>query len=296
MGRLSRQERDMVIGHELAHVRRRDLLFAWVPAIAERLFFFHPLARFAAREYATAREAACDALVLDATGVAPHDYGRLLVRLGVAGLDPVFTVGGAAPSVAVLKRRLEMLHDVTTIRSSRARIALVAFVALLALLPVRLVARTPALPQRADAPTAPSPATSPAPSPGTAQAKPTPAPARPVTRERSSVEQALAEQQRSIQELQEALKKLQVDTIARQLTERADEVRKMAELVELQKRMAGTAVLNERPTAEQFLEAQLRAVTQEQEQTKLRLRELSAEIDTLRARLEEARAAQGKAR
>jgi beta-lactamase regulating signal transducer with metallopeptidase domain len=261
MSHLSRQEREMAIGHELAHVRRRDLLFAWVPAVAERLFFFHPLARLAAREYATAREAACDALVLEATGVAPHDYGRLLVRLGVIGVDPVFTIGGSSPSVAALKRRLDMLHDATTIRSSRARIALVAVGALLALLPLRLVARTPAPPQSAAAPAAPSP--------GTSQAKPAPAPARPVARERWSVEQAIAEQQRSIQQLQEALKKLQADTVARQLEQQADDVRKMAELVELQQRMAGTAVLNERQTTkeffetqtQEFLKAQLRAVT-----------------------------------
>ena len=294
MGNLSRQERDMVIGHELAHVRRRDLLLAWVPAIAERLFFFHPLARLASREYATAREAACDALVLETTGVAPHDYGRLLVRLGVIGMDPVFTVGGSSPSASMLKRRLDMLHDVTTIRSSRARIALVASVALLALLPLRLAARTPAPPQRTTAPAAPST--------GTAQATPAPAPARPVTRARSSMEQAIAEQQRSIQELQEALEKLQADTAARQLADRVvretalqqqvDDIRKMAEIVELEKRMAGTAVLNDRRASEQVLEAQLQALASEQDQAKRRLQQLSADIEAVIAQLAQVRAEQ----
>jgi bla regulator protein blaR1 len=298
IGNLSRQELDMVIGHELAHVRRRDLLFAWVPAIAERLFFFHPLARVAAREYATAREAACDALVLEATGVDPHDYGRLLVRLGVAGMDPVFTVGGSSPSVAALKRRLDMLHDVTTIRSSRARIALVALVALLALMPLRLVARTPAAPQRTAAPAAPSPT----PSPGTAQAKPAPAPARPVTRARSSLERAIAEQQLNIQQLQESLERLQLETAARQLTDRVaretalqqqvDDIRKMTEIVELEKRMAGTAVLSDRRVSEQVLEAQLQALTSEQDQMKRRAQQLSAEIETVIAQLARVRAEQ----
>jgi len=304
MGNLSRQERDMVIGHELAHVHRRDLLLAWVPAIAERLFFFHPLARLAAREYATAREAACDALVLEVTGVEPHDYGRLLVRLGVANTDPVFAVGGSSPSVAALKRRLDMLHDITTIRSSRARIALVAFVALLALLPLRLVARTPAAPQNAAPQSAAAPAApSAAPSPGTAQAKPSPAPARPVTRARPSLEQAIAEQQLSIQQLQESLKQLQVETVARQLADRAvaretalqqqlDDLRKTAEFVELEKRMSGTAVLNDRRASEQVLEAQLRALNSEQDQMKRRVQQLSAEIETVKAHLARARAEQ----
>ena len=148
---LSPFERAMVIGHELAHIRRRDLLFAWVPAIAERLFFFHPLARLAAREYAAERESACDALVLDMMDVAPHEYGRMLVRLGIGHLNPVFTIGGSSPSVTTLKRRLDMLHDASSVRFSRATIALVALVAMMAVLPLRVVAKAAATPQNAPA-------------------------------------------------------------------------------------------------------------------------------------------------
>ena len=43
------EERAMTLCHELMHIRRRDLTLGWVPACAERLFFFHPLARLAAR-------------------------------------------------------------------------------------------------------------------------------------------------------------------------------------------------------------------------------------------------------
>ena len=73
----------MTLCHELAHVRRLDFAFAWAPALMERLLFFHPGARLVAREYAFAREAACDAEVLQHLGEAPRDYGRLLLRLGV---------------------------------------------------------------------------------------------------------------------------------------------------------------------------------------------------------------------
>ena len=80
---LTPRERAMTLCHELAHVRRLDFAFAWAPAVMERLLFFHPGARLAAREYAFAREAACDADVLQHLGEAPRDYGRLLLRLGV---------------------------------------------------------------------------------------------------------------------------------------------------------------------------------------------------------------------
>ena len=45
-------ESAMAIAHELAHLRRGDLWLGWLPAIAGRLFFFHPLVRWAMREYA----------------------------------------------------------------------------------------------------------------------------------------------------------------------------------------------------------------------------------------------------
>jgi beta-lactamase regulating signal transducer with metallopeptidase domain len=143
---LSPGERAMAICHELAHVRRRDLLLGWVPALAERLFFFHPLARLAAREYVVAREAACDSLVLRAMDVAPQEYGRMLVRLGVGGLDPAFMAAGSSPSISSLRRRLDMLHHLTLTGSRRRVLWLFVAVWALTLVPMRLVARAPLQP------------------------------------------------------------------------------------------------------------------------------------------------------
>jgi beta-lactamase regulating signal transducer with metallopeptidase domain len=140
---LSPGERAMAICHEFAHVRRRDLLLGWVPALAERLFFFHPLARFAAREYVVAREAACDTLVLRAMDVAPQEYGRMLVRLGVGGLDPAFMAAGSSPSISSLRRRLDMLQHFAVTGSRRHMIWLLVAVSALTFVPLRLVARAP---------------------------------------------------------------------------------------------------------------------------------------------------------
>ena len=81
---MSPAETSMAIAHELAHLQRGDLWLAWLPAVAQRLFFFHPAVTWALREYALNREAACDARVLEQTGVVPQAYGHLLLRLGVA--------------------------------------------------------------------------------------------------------------------------------------------------------------------------------------------------------------------
>jgi beta-lactamase regulating signal transducer with metallopeptidase domain len=151
LDRLSPGELAMILCHELAHLRRRDLWFGWVPAVAGRLFFFHPLAVLAAREYALAREAACDAEVLAVLGEAPQAYGRLLLRLGISPLpragglaSSAAALATAAPSRQQLKRRLEMLAQASRThhghRGQPGWWCLLGLVALFALVPFRIVA------------------------------------------------------------------------------------------------------------------------------------------------------------
>lgn len=172
--------------HELIHVRRRDLWFGWIPALARRVYFFHPLAVLAAREYGLAREAACDVAVLRVLGTAPQAYGRLLLRWGVGPRETGLAAAAASPTFATLKRRLEMLHQRTDAPRRPATLGwLLGAAALVAFIPVSLVARPPAPPappspaEAPPAPPAPPTAATPelAPTPGVLTA-PVPAPAR----------------------------------------------------------------------------------------------------------------------
>ncbi len=108
---LSIAGRRMALCHELIHLRRRDPWLAFVPALAERFFFFHPLVHLAVREYELAREAACDAAVLRKLDAQPADYGRLLLALGVARMPRNFAAAGAPHSYSTLKRRITMLGN-----------------------------------------------------------------------------------------------------------------------------------------------------------------------------------------
>lgn len=140
----SAQQR-MALAHECVHVRRRDLRLGCLPAIAEALFFFHPLARLASREYALWREAACDAAVIEALDAAPRDYGQLLLGLGVTKPRVGLAAAGASWSASNLKRRLHMLAE-PVVRSNRSRLlsAAVVVTAALAVLPLRLTERVEA--------------------------------------------------------------------------------------------------------------------------------------------------------
>ena len=190
---LSGDELAMATAHELAHIRRGDLWLGWIPAIAQRLFFFHPLVRWAMREYAVYREAACDAQVLHRHGAAPQTYGHLLVRLGV--VDPMHaSLAGASSTFQNLKRRLIMLQQNETTPRVRSWL-LVAAIAAIGVLPYRVTAANaeqattatkaqavtnsdayvPPVPPPPPAPAAPPlPAEPPAPMPATPPAPPAP--------------------------------------------------------------------------------------------------------------------------
>jgi bla regulator protein BlaR1 len=135
-------ELEMAICHELVHLRRRDLWLGWVPAIAERLFFFHPLAILAAREYALSREAACDAEVLRRLNPSPQAYGRLLLKLTIAPRPLNAGAVAAAPALRTLKRRLAMLNDSSQLSRGFSRaLPWLALGFLATLMPLQLVAR-----------------------------------------------------------------------------------------------------------------------------------------------------------
>lgn len=141
---------DLALTHELQHLQRRDLQWGLLPALAQHLFFFHPLLRLSVREYAQAREEAVDAAVVGQHGASRQAYGRLLLQLGVAP-QPHLGVASAAPNTTSLKRRLLSLQS----RRSCPRIlamALTAVVVLVGVAPMRLVA----------APVPPAPPTPPA--------------------------------------------------------------------------------------------------------------------------------------
>ena len=131
---------EMALCHELAHIKRADLWLGCVPALAERVFFFHPLVRLAAREYALCREAACDVTVIQTLGTSPQDYGRLLLALGVTP-GRTAAAAGASWSFSTLKRRIIMLEPSTQSRTVRTVAAIAVTLAVAALVPLRLGAR-----------------------------------------------------------------------------------------------------------------------------------------------------------
>jgi beta-lactamase regulating signal transducer with metallopeptidase domain len=146
---------DMALTHELVHLRRRDLWWGLLPSLAQHLFFFHPLVHLAVREYAIAREVACDAAVVAGHRHCRQHYGQLLLQFGVAP-RPRAGVASASPSFVSLKRRLLMLQTTSAFPRLLAML-IVATVGVLGVTPLRLVAMPTGPVAVPTPPTAPAP-------------------------------------------------------------------------------------------------------------------------------------------
>jgi beta-lactamase regulating signal transducer with metallopeptidase domain len=70
-----------VLLHELAHIKRRDLLWEWVPAIARLLYFFHPAAHYIVYRARLERELACDQAAMVLTDQTAARYASTLVEV-----------------------------------------------------------------------------------------------------------------------------------------------------------------------------------------------------------------------
>ena len=89
-GEWSTAKRRVVLLHELAHIKRLDVLTQWVAKLSCAVFWMHPLAWLAARQMRIERERACDDLVL-AAGEEPMEYSRQLVEFAAQSRQPRWT-------------------------------------------------------------------------------------------------------------------------------------------------------------------------------------------------------------
>ena len=138
----------LILAHELAHFKRRDLAWNWLPTLVSWLFFFHPLTRVLAHCWSECQESACDELVIQRTAARSSDYGRMLVKLASdsrSGPRAMLVTAGVLGNYRHLERRILAMTRVKPF--SRARIfaaaAIVAIVAGAGIVPWRVVAQEP---------------------------------------------------------------------------------------------------------------------------------------------------------
>jgi beta-lactamase regulating signal transducer with metallopeptidase domain len=77
---LTAQQLELILAHELAHVRRHDYLVNLLQSAAETLLFYHPAVWWVSNRMRAEREHCCDDLAVSACGSAVR-YARALVKL-----------------------------------------------------------------------------------------------------------------------------------------------------------------------------------------------------------------------
>lgn len=143
---LADSELRLVLAHELAHFKRRDLIWNWLPMTVSALFFFHPLTRLLTRCWSEFQEAACDELVIQRTSTPASDYGRLLLKLSVQPCPKPrveLTTVGVLGGYRNLERRILAMTRVGHFSRAEVLVAatIVALVAGVGIVPWRVVAQ-----------------------------------------------------------------------------------------------------------------------------------------------------------
>jgi beta-lactamase regulating signal transducer with metallopeptidase domain len=73
-------EKDILIKHELSHIKRRDGLIGWIALILRDLNFFNPFAYVAYYLIRSEQERACDKLVLKYSETSPIDTAKNILN------------------------------------------------------------------------------------------------------------------------------------------------------------------------------------------------------------------------
>jgi TonB family protein len=81
LARMPTEQVDLILVHELAHLRRLDHLANLFQVAVETLLFYHPVVHWISRDARNERELCCDALALEAAGGKRRDFVAALAGL-----------------------------------------------------------------------------------------------------------------------------------------------------------------------------------------------------------------------
>jgi HEAT repeat protein/beta-lactamase regulating signal transducer with metallopeptidase domain len=101
---LTPQQLEVLLAHELAHVRRYDYLLNVIQCVIETLLFYHPAVWWVSRRIREEREHCCDDLVVRVCG-DPHLYATALVGMErIRSTTPRLALAATGGGGSLLKR------------------------------------------------------------------------------------------------------------------------------------------------------------------------------------------------
>lgn len=95
---------ELILAHELGHLRRWDHIVNLVQVVAETVLFYHPVVHWISRDLRDQREICCDELVLRMSKANPRDYVATLADLEQLRLDGPGALALSATGGVLLER------------------------------------------------------------------------------------------------------------------------------------------------------------------------------------------------
>lgn len=104
---LSVEQLEVVLAHELAHIKRNDFLLNLFQTLAESIYFFHPIYWFIGKQIRENRELACDGLAAQWTGKGVL-LAKTLAAIQLSQSQPEF-------AMAFGKKKMSTLHRIESL-------------------------------------------------------------------------------------------------------------------------------------------------------------------------------------
>lgn len=148
----SRDELDAILAHELAHAKRHDLLWNWLPALVNVLFFFHPILWLTRREWRLSQEIAADELAITDSKLDVAKYANAIVELVSKSprnsTNPHLAIA-LSDAYTQLAQRMTAMHSFPhQPRRQTAIAAIVAALAFFTIVPWAVTAQSPVEPPK----------------------------------------------------------------------------------------------------------------------------------------------------
>ncbi|HST28801.1 MAG TPA: TonB family protein [Rudaea sp.] len=118
------QQVELIIAHELGHIRRWDYLANLAQVVLETVLFYHPVVHWISRDVRNAREECCDDLVLQVASGKALAYARALAGLEELRHDPGFAVPALGAGGGELLTRIRRIVGVAAMAQPAPRNAL----------------------------------------------------------------------------------------------------------------------------------------------------------------------------
>jgi len=118
------QQVELIIAHELGHIRRWDYLANLAQVVIETVLFYHPVVHWISRDVRNAREECCDDLVLQVASGHALAYARALAGLEELRHDSGFAAPALAAGGGELLTRIRRIVGVAAMAQPAPRNAL----------------------------------------------------------------------------------------------------------------------------------------------------------------------------